>query len=392
MKNSNWFLLGILIVLVALGYVLSAGKSAAPVEYAKVGLVAELTGDRSAVGTPSRNAAELAVAEINQKGGVMLDGKRHLLQLLVEDNASNVDQTKSKVEKLIKQDNVVAIVGPNASSFAIPAGEVANQNKVALISPWSTNPATTQNNDGSQKPYVFRAAYTDPFQGRVLAKYASDDLKAKKAAIIYDGTADVLVKQAEFFKDSFSQAGGTIVATQTIKAGDTDFAAQLKAVKDAGPDVIFLPVYYNDAANVIKQAKAQSITTPFLGSDAWEGQEFLTQCGQACEGFAQSAHYSSDSTNAATRNFVDHYRALFNATPNDIAALTYDSFGLLTSALKSAGKVDREAVKNGIADIRNYNGVTGKMEYSKDSGDPVKGLEILKIQNGKYVWQKHVNP
>jgi branched-chain amino acid transport system substrate-binding protein len=179
----------------------------------KVGLIAELTGDIPAVGASSRNAAEMAVKEINDAGGIDIGGKKFKVELFIEDSASKPDQAASAAQKLITQKNVIAIIGPNSSSNAIPASEIAESSKVVLVTPWSTNPKTTLDaKTGAPKKYVFRAAFIDPFQGRVLAKFAMANLKAKKAAVLYDVASDYNKGIAEFFKQTFEEQGGKIVA------------------------------------------------------------------------------------------------------------------------------------------------------------------------------------
>ncbi len=391
MKKLNW--VALVIVVAALAYMFSLNRTTkAKTDPVNVGLVVELTGDIPAVGASSRNAAQLAVAEANATGGWVISGQKHQVNLLIEDNGGNADQTKAKVDKLINQDHVVAIIGPNASRYAIPAGDVAEANKTVLISPWSTNPQTTLDSNGKPKHYVFRAAYTDPFQGEVLAKYASTSLKSQKVAILYDNTADVLAGQAKFFKDTFEKNGGKVVTQQTFAAGAKDFSGQLNAIKAANPDIIFLPAYYNDAAAIIKQAHSMGITTQFLGSDAWASDQFLPLCGKDCEGYYLTAHYSSQSTNATTQQFVANFKSIFATTPDDVAALTYDSFGLLGQALKDAGKIDREAVRTSLASIKNYAGVTGNIQFAPGSGDPTKGAVIMQIKNGAFVWHADVQP
>jgi branched-chain amino acid transport system substrate-binding protein len=313
--------------------------------------------------------------------------------LVVKDNKAAAEETTKVTEQLIKDDKVIAIVGPNASSYAIPAAAVAEREKTLLISPWSTNPATTFNEDGQPKKYVFRAAYTDTFQGRVLAKYSLNDLKLKKAAILADSAAEVLVGQATVFKDIYTANSGTVVADERFKSGDKSLTTQLQKIRSANPEIIFLPAYYKDAAEVIKQAQAMGIKTPFLGSDAWGGEELLKACGQACNGYFTSAHYAADSTNATTKQFVSDYKAAYsNSTPDDVAALSYDSVKLVAKALAMAGKTDREAVRSSMASIKDYTGVTGHITYDDKSGDPTKGAVILEIKDGKLVWRADVKP
>jgi len=213
---------------------------AAKEETIKVGLIAELTGDMPAVGASCKNAAEMAVKEINDAGGLQVGKKKMKLQLVVEDNAGKADQSAAAAQKLITQDEVVAIIGPNASRYAIPAAEVAESSETILITPWSTNPKTTLDaTTNKPKKYVFRAAFIDPFQGKVLAKFARDDMKAKTAAVLYDVASDYNKGIAEVFKESFEKLGGKIVAFETYTTNDKDFSAQLTKIKDTKPDVIF---------------------------------------------------------------------------------------------------------------------------------------------------------
>lgn len=359
----------------------------------KVGGIAELTGDIPAVGASFKNAAEMAVAKINDAGGLEVGGKKYQIELIIEDNAGKADQSASAAQKLITQDNVVAIIGPNASRYAIPASEIAESNKVALISPWSTNPKTTLDaNTNAPKSYVFRACFIDPFQGRVVAKFALDQLKATKAAVLYDVASEYNKGIAEFFKQTYEENGGTVVAFETYTTGDKDFSAQLTKIKETSPEVIFLPNYYSEVPLQIQQAQGLGIDVPFLGSDSWGSAELLTLCGADCEGFYFSTHYAADNATPVAKEMIDAYKAKYGNTPDDVAALTYDAFGLLWQALQSAGTVDRQAVRDALAKIPNYEGVTGTMQFQEGSGDPIKSAVILQINNGAFTFFANANP
>ena len=386
---------GMLLVsfLIILSMLLAACGAGGGEEKIKVGLIAELTGDIPAVGASCKNAAEMAVKEINDAGGLEINGKKYMVELFIEDNAGKADQSASAAQKLITQQNVVAIIGPNASRYAIPASEVAESSKVVLISPWSTNPKTTMKGDTTDpKEYVFRAAFIDPFQGRVVAKFALDNLKTTKAAVLYDVASDYNKGIAEFFKQTYEENGGTVVAFETYTTGDMDFTAQLTKIKDTGPEVIFLPNYYSEVPLQIQQAHRLGIDVPFLGSDSWGSSELITLCGADCEGYYFSTHYAADNASPVAKGFIDGYTATYGNTPDDVAALTYDSFGLLWNALKSAGKIDRQAVRDALAKIPNFEGVTGVMQFQEGSGDPVKSAVILQIVNGKFVFFANAAP
>ena len=388
MKKSAIFI--ILLVILSLG-VFGCGKE--DDSQIKIGLIAELTGDIPAVGASCKKAADLAVQEVNDMGGIQLGDKKYQIKLIVEDNAGKADQSASAAQKLITQNKVLAIVGPNASRYALPAAEIAESGKVVLITPWSTTPkATLSSKTNASKKYVFRACFIDPFQGRVLAKFVLDELKLKKAAVLYDVASEYNKGIAEIFKDVYEQNGGKIVAFETYTTNDKDFSSQLTKIKRAAPDVIFLPNYYSEIPLQIQQAKRLGITVPFVGADAWGSSELMKLCGDDCNGYYFSTHYAADAATETTKKFIAGYRAKYDATPDDVAALTYDSFGLLFQALKTAGKNDRQALRDALAKIPQYDGVTGSMQFKEGSGDPVKSAVILKIKDGKFTWYANAKP
>ena len=359
----------------------------------RIGVIAELTGDMPAVGESCKKAAEMAVKEINDAGGLEVGDKKYKVDLFVEDNAGKAEQSASAAQKLITQQKVLAIVGPNATRYAIPASEIAESSKVVLITPWSTNPKTTLDaKTDKPKSFVFRACFIDPFQGRVVAKFALDNLKAKRAAVLYDVASDYNKGIAEYFKATFEQNGGQVVAFETYTTNDKDFSGQLTKIKKADPDVIFLPNYYSEVPLQIQQAKRLGIRVPFLGSDSWGSAELLKLCGKECEGYYFSTHYAADAATPVATKFIQTYQAAYNAVPDDVAALTYDAFQLLFQAIKSAGSLDRQAIRDAMARIPRYDGVTGIMQFKEGSGDPVKGAVILQIKGGRFTYFATANP
>ena len=381
-----------LISLLSATFLASCGDSSKQ-ETIKVGLIVELTGDMPAVGASSKNAAELAVNEVNSTGGITLNGKAYPVELVIEDNASKADQSVAAANKLISQDNVVAIVGPNASLGAIPAAEIAEYNKTLLITPWSTNPKTTlDTTTGKPKSYVFRACYTDPFEGRVLARFALEKLAAKKVAILYDVASEAPKSQADLFRVTFEELGGKTVAFETYTAGDRDFSAQLTKIKNANPDIIFLPAYYNDVGLIAQQARRAGINQPLLGSDAWSSPELIKLSGGTVEGDYFANHYPTDIATPTAKKFIETYNKQYGNTPDDVAALTYDSMGLLFEALKKSPTLERQAIRDTLATISNYNGVTGDIKFTGGSGDPVKSAVIMQIKGDKFVWVMNAAP
>ena len=359
----------------------------------RVGVVAELTGAIPAVGNSCKNGAQLAVKEINAAGGVDVGGKKYKIELFIEDSASKPEQAAAVAQKLITKNRVLAIVGPNSSANALPVSEIAENSKVLFITPWSTNPKTTLDaKTGQPKQYAFRACFTDTFEGGVLGKFASETLKAKKAAVLFDVAADVLKVQSELFKESFEKAGGKVVAFETYTGGDKDFSAQFTKIKQANPDIIFLPSYYTDVPLQVSQAHRLGIKAPFLGSDAWSTEELVTMCGKECDGFYFFNHYSPETTNPDTVKFISTYKTEYSVVPDDVAALSYDAVGVLSRAFAAAGKLDRQAVRDAMGGLEVYNGVTGSIKYTPGSGDPIKGGVILQIKDGKFKWYSDAKP
>ncbi len=357
----------------------------------KVGVIAEITGSMPEVGVSCENAARLAVKELNSAGGVEIGGGNYSLELSLIDCEGQPEKAAAAARELVSE-GVLAIIGPNASSNAMEAANVAEESGVVLITPWSTNPKTTLNAEGNPREYVFRACFTDIFEGEVLAGFSRDNLKAGTAAVLYDETTDVLKSQAELFRKSFEGDGGKVTAFETYRKGDTDFNAQFVRIKAVSPDVVFLPSYYTDIPIQLKQARGASITAPFLGSDAWATPELVKESGQDCEGSYICNHYSPESSNPLTRQFVASYQAEYGEIPTDVAALTYDAFSLLQKALTGAVKVDRQAVRDAFANTGDYWGVTGDMRFQPGSGDPAKGAVILRIDNGKFEFFADFNP
>ncbi|MEO8587350.1 MAG: ABC transporter substrate-binding protein [Acidobacteriota bacterium] len=363
----------------------ACGKKELPV--LTVGVIAELTGDIPAVGTSCKNAAEMAVAEINEAGGVKIAGKAHLLRIVVEDSKGSGPEAVEALKRLASEDKVLAVVGPNASLGAIPAAQVAEEGKVPMITPWSTNPLTTEG-----KKWVFRTCFTDAFEGHVLARFATGYLHAAKAAVLFDPDSQAPKSQAELFRKDFEEAGGKVVAFETYKSGDKDFADEFKRIAAAAPDIIFLPSYYNEVPLQIKQARKLGIKVPFLGSDNWSSPELIKLAGADVEGATFCNHYAPEVRVDAVARFVTPYKNKYGQTPDDVAALTYDSFKLLVKALAGASSPDREPVREALSKIRDFEGVTGKMTFRDGSGDPVKSAVMMRIEDGKPVFVTTVDP
>jgi branched-chain amino acid transport system substrate-binding protein len=362
----------------------------------KIGFDIELTGDIPKVGEASKFAGEMLKEQINSKGGWKVGNKSYMLQFLYEDNEAKAESAAAAALKLITQDQVLGIVGPQASKQAIPAGEVADANQTVLISGWSTNPKTT-----ADRPWVFRACFLDPFQGPVLAKFASEELKAKKAAVLYDIASDYPKGLAEFFKEAFEKINGkgSVVAFETFTTKDRDFSAQLTKIVASKADVLFTPQYYDEVPLIAKQAHELGWKKPILGSDSWDSAELMTLCGNDCKGTFFSTHYAALGAKGATKQFIDQYKMKFKYEPDAVSALTWDAARVLLQAIQNTKgltgdlKKDRKAVRDQLAILKNFDGITGKISFDGKTGDPVKCAVLVKINpDGKFEFHKMVCP
>ena len=350
----------------------------------RVGVIAPITGSIPGVGLSTVNAAQLATQQINDAGGLEVGGQRMKVVLFIEDNEDRAQAAASAAQKLINQSNVAVIIGPQASRNAIPASTICEEASIPMISPWSTNPDTT-----AGKRYVFRVAFIDPFQGRIMAKFAMEELQATRAAVLYDVASAYNKGIADIFKQVFEEAGGTVVAFESYTTGEEDFTAQLTAIRDSGAEVLFLPNYYNEVPLQVQQALEMGIECPIIGSDTWGGLQAADLAQM--EGFYFSTHYSTDIAGGMAQDFIAEYQETYGEIPDDVAALTYDAFGLLFQVVKGKGAADPESIRNGLSSIERYEGVTGAMEY-KGTGDPVKSAVIIQIKGGKFVFYKQANP
>ncbi len=351
-----------------------------------VGVVAPLTGEIPKVGQSTVEAAEMAVAEINAECGLEIDGEQYEVFIVVEDNESKAESSVAAATRLIVDEGVLAIIGPQSSKQAVPTGEVANQRETPMISPWSTNPSTTLD-----RPWVFRSAFLDPFQGPVVARFVMEQFGAEKAAVLYDIASDYPKGLAENFRDAFNEAGGEVVAFESFTTNDTDFSSQLTNIIGAEPDAIFTPQYYNEVPLIVQQARELGYEGPIVGSDSWGTPDLLELCGEACEGLFFSTHYAPDIATEVGQTFINNYEEEYGSKPDDVAALTYDAFQMLFIAIEDAQSMEKEDVRDALANIDLYEGVTGFMQFDEE-GDPVKCAVIIEIKDGAFTFYDSACP
>lgn len=347
-----------------------------------IGYYGDLSGRTSSFGQSTKNGVEMAADEINKAGGI--NGRQ--VQIITEDDQGEPNKAATVVTKLINQDKVQAILGEVASSNSLAAAPKAQEAKVPMISPSSTNPAVTQVGD-----YIFRVCFIDPFQGEVMAKFAATNLKAKRAAILYDFNADYSRGLYQFFKKSFTQMGGQIVSEQSYTQGDRDFSGQLTAIRSATPDVIYVPGYYGEVGVIANQTKQLGIKAPLLGGDGWDAPQLWQLGGAALNGDYISNHYSVDDPAPAIQKFVADYNARFKALPDALAALGYDSMKVLADAIKRAGGTESVKLRDAIAQTANFPGVTGSITIDPER-NAKKPAVVLKLQDSKFVYETTIYP
>lgn len=363
----------------ALGAALACGQeggggSPSGAEPIRIGHFASLTGDTATFGQSADAGIRLAIEEINAAGGVL--GRP--LVLISEDDRSITEEARTAAQKLIQRDGVVALLGEVASSRSLAAAPEAQRAGIPMITPASTNPKVTEVGD-----YVFRTCFIDPFQGAVMARFAFEDLGARRVAILSDFKQDYSVGLAEFFRKTFRELGGEIVADERYTSGDIEFRAQLTTIRGARPDAVFVPGYYTEVGLIAKQARELGIDVPLLGGDGWDSAKTLEIGGDAVEGYYFSNHYAADSDNPRVQAFVRRFEERHGSRPDAMAALGYDAAGILADAIRRAGTTDGPALRDAIAATRDYEGVTGRITIDADR-NARKDAVVLKIEGGRF--------
>jgi branched-chain amino acid transport system substrate-binding protein len=366
----------------ALGIVAVSALTLRAEDSIKVGEFASLTGKEATYGQASHKGTVLAVEEINAAGGVL--GRR--LELLTEDDESKPGQPSTIVKKFISRDKVVAVLGEVASTRSLEAAPICQNAKIPMISPASTAPQVTARGD-----YIFRACFIDPFQGTVMAKFAQHTLKAQRVAILSSVSSAESVGLAKYFREQFTQTGGTVALEQKFSEGDKDFHAQLTAIRAADVDGIFIPAYYAEAGLICKQARRLGITAPLFGIDGWESPELVRLGGSATEGAYFCTHFSNENNSPVVVAFSEHFQKRWGAPSDTLAGLGYDSVMMLVDAINRAGSSEPAKVRDALASTRNLHGVTGTITLDAQR-NPTKSAVVLQVRNGKFEFVESVEP
>jgi branched-chain amino acid transport system substrate-binding protein len=383
-RMSAKFLVCVLAVAIGCKKEQQGGGNVGGGEAIKIGEVGSMTGTEATFGTSSHNGIQLATDEVNAAGGIK--GKQ--LQVIALDDQGKPEEAATAATRLISSEKVAALLGEVASTRSLFMAPKAQAAKTPMVSPSSTNEKVTAVGD-----YIFRACFIDPFQGYVMAKFATDTLKVNKAAILRDVRNDYSVGLAKVFNDNFTKMGGQIVDSQSYQSGDVDFKAQLTNIKAAKPQALYIPGYYTDVGLIARQAREVGLTVPLLGGDGWDSEKLYEIGGPALEGSYFSNHYSVDDPSPRIQEFVARFKKAYGGqVPDSLAAQAYDAAGMLYDAMKRAKDVSGPSIRDALAQTKDYKGVTGDITMD-EKRNATKPAVVLKVgKGGKYEFSGRIQP
>ncbi|WP_196593839.1 ABC transporter substrate-binding protein [Pectinatus sottacetonis] len=368
--------------------ILGAGCGSSNSNAIKVGGDLELTGNNASYGTSAANGAQIAFDDINAAGGI--NGKK--VKFIKADNKSDPAEAANAITKLITSDGVSVVLGACTSSNTMAMVRIAEDQKVPVVSPFSTNPKVTVGDNGKVNSYIFRACFIDPFQGTVMGNFATKTLKAKRVAVYIDNSSDYSKGLAHFFEESFKKNGGEIVDEEAYLQKDSDFKATLTKIAASNPDMIYVPGYYEEVGKIIKQARDLGITVPICGGDGWDSSKLVKIAGaQALNNTYFTNHYSVQNKTPEADKFIKEYKEKYQTDPDAAAVLGYDAASMIIDAVKRAGSTDPKKIKEAIAGIKDLQLVTGKITIDKNH-NPVKQAVIIEFKDGKQIFKQAVNP
>ena len=347
-----------------------------------IGHYGSMTGSEATYGQSTDNGIRLAIEEINASGGI--NGKP--VKLITYDDKGDAREAGLAVTRLVDSDRVTAVLGEVASSLSLAGAPVCQTAGVPMVSPSSTNPDVTAVGDK-----IFRVCFIDPFQGLVCAKFARDNLKLDKAAVLFDQSQAYSTGLKDEFIKAFESLGGTISEQQAYNKGDQDFTPQLNKIRGSNPDVIFVPGYYTDVGNIALQARKLGIKVPLLGGDGWDSSKLTEIGGKAIEGCYYSNHYSQQDPSPRVQEFIKKYQEKYGAKPDGLAALGYDAAMLLFDAMKRSPSLNGTDLAAALASTTDFDGVTGMITIN-GRRDAVKPAVMLEIKNGVPTYVTTIEP
>lgn len=352
----------------------------------KIGYVGALSGETALWGQAGLNGAQMAIDEINAAGGLL--GRQ--LEIVGMDGKGDPLDSVNSLNRLIDNEKVVAVIGTNFSSCNIPMAPIADSKKVPVIATAASNPEVTVDKDGNLHPYSFRIGFTDPFQGRVMAGFAVDELQVKEAAILTNSADPYSVGITEYLKEEYAKLGGTIIADEKAQSGDQDFRAQLTNIKESGASVVFLPWIYKDVALIVKQARDLGLETTFIGADGWDSQDLPELAGDAINGGYFCSRVGFNTPDGA--DLAKRYEERFKITAEAEILFGYDGVMWLKQVIENAGKADSVSIRDGLENTTSFEGVLGAMSVDPTTHDPVRDAAIFQIQEGNITFIKTYAP
>ena len=364
------------LLLLALSLVLTTGTQTTQTiqkeNSIKVGAFLSLTGSTAAYGISASNAIKLATEEVNRDGGI--DGK--MIELVVVDDHSNTQEVPEIVNRLINDAKVDALIAEPVSTRAMVAAPIAQKNRIVMISSASVKPELTMQGD-----YIFRACFISSAEGEAIAKFAFNKLKARTAAVFLDDENDYAVVLAGFFKEAFTKLGGKIVIQQRYADTDYDMAAQMLAIRFRAPDVLFAPGFYTTAPRVARHVKMLGLKSKLIGSDGWDSPNLMEGGSEPFEGVYFANHFWAGSEDPLVRKFVTNYRAKYGVEPDAGAATAYDAARMLFDAFRRAKSKESSAVRDALAQTKDFAGVTGRISLDANRNAQVP-VYMLRIEKG----------
>ncbi|WP_294707105.1 ABC transporter substrate-binding protein [uncultured Fusobacterium sp.] len=376
MKKINMFVVGAMMLIGGCG---KSGEVAKP-ETIKIGGMAPLTGALAIYGVTTTNGAELAVKEINENGGIL--GKK--IEYIMLDTKGDSTEAVMAYNKLVDE-KVAGIIGEVTSKPTLAVAEVAVQDNMPLITPTGTQVDITE-----AGPNVFRVCFTNPYQGKVLAITSKERLGADTVAVMLNNSSDYSDGITKAFIEESEKLGMKVMGVEGYSDGDKDFRPQLTKLAAMNPDVVLIPEYYEQAALIATQAREVGVKSIFVGSDGWDGiaKTLDKSSYSAIENSYFTNHFSMEDQSEKIQNFLKDYRETYKEDPSAFSALGYDAIYMMKSAIEKAGTTDKQKVVDALKGIE-YDGITGYLTFD-DHNNPVKAVTVLKIENGKYIFDSKV--
>lgn len=347
-----------------------------------IGHFGSMTGAEATFGKSTDEGIRLAVEQINAAGGI--HGKQ--VRLVTMDNQGKAEEAAAVATRLIEQEKVAALLGEVASSRSLAVAPIAQKKKIPMITPSSTNPRVTEMGD-----YIFRTCFIDPFQGLVMAKFAYENLKLRRVAVLRAVNSDYSMGLSKVFVEQFTKLGGQIVADTSYQSQDVDFKAQLTQIKSAKPEGIFIPGYYTEIGLIARQAAELGMKVPLMGGDGWDSPKLFEIGQEAVNGGYFSNHYSNESQDPVAVNFLATFKARFNKSPDGLSAASYDAAGVLFAAMKNAPDMKAESIRAAIAATKDYPGVTGTITINEQR-NAVKSAVVVQVQGTTNKYITTINP